>query len=48
MDILIIGAGLGGLTAAAVLQQHGHRVRVVEQAAQLGEVGAGIPSFYCH
>ena len=42
MDILIIGAGLGGLAAAAVLQQQGHRVRVVEQAAQLGEVGAGI------
>jgi salicylate hydroxylase len=42
MDILIIGAGLGGLAAAAVLQQQGHHVRVVEQAAQLGEVGAGI------
>ncbi len=42
MDILIIGAGLGGLAAAAVLQRQGHRVRVLEQAAQLGEVGAGI------
>lgn len=42
MDILIVGAGLGGLTAAAVLQQRGHRVRVFEQAPQLGEVGAGI------
>ena len=42
MDILIIGAGLGGLAAAAVLQQQGHRVRVAEQSAQLGEVGAGI------
>jgi salicylate hydroxylase len=42
MDILIIGAGLGGLAAAALLQQQGHRVRVLEQAAQLGEVGAGI------
>ena len=42
MDIAIVGAGLGGLTAAAVLLQHGHRVRVYEQASQLGEVGAGI------
>ena len=42
MDIVIVGAGLGGLTAAAALLQHGHRVRVFEQAAQLGEVGAGI------
>ncbi len=42
MDIAIIGAGLGGLAAAATLLQQGHRVRVYEQAAQLGEVGAGI------
>ncbi len=42
MDIAVIGAGLGGLAAAAVLQQRGHRVRVFEQAAILGEVGAGI------
>ncbi len=42
MDIVIIGAGLGGLAAAACLLQRGHRVRVFEQAAQLGEVGAGI------
>jgi len=42
MDIAIIGAGLGGLAAAAALLQQGHRVRVYEQAALLGEVGAGI------
>ena len=42
MDIVIIGAGIGGLAAAACLLQQGHRVRVFEQAAQLGEVGAGI------
>ncbi len=42
MDIAIIGAGLGGLAAAAALLQAGHRVRVFEQSAQLGEVGAGI------
>lgn len=42
MDIVIIGAGIGGLAAAASLLQDGHRVRVYEQAPQLGEVGAGI------
>ena len=42
MDIAIVGAGLGGLTAAAALLQRGHRVRVYEQAGALGEVGAGI------
>ncbi|HET8699089.1 MAG TPA: NAD(P)-binding protein, partial [Gammaproteobacteria bacterium] len=40
--ILIAGAGLGGLTAAAVLLQRGYRVRVYEQAPALGEIGAGI------
>ena len=42
MDIGIVGAGLGGLTAAVVLLQRGHRVRIYEQAAQLAELGAGI------
>jgi salicylate hydroxylase len=42
MNITIIGAGIGGLTAAACLLQKGHRVRVYEQASKLGEVGAGI------
>ena len=42
MKVLIAGAGLGGLTAAACLMQRGHRVRVYEQAPELGEIGAGI------
>ena len=42
MKVLIAGAGLGGLTAAACLIQRGHRVRIYEQAPELGEVGAGI------
>lgn len=40
--ILIAGAGLGGLTAAACLLKKGFDVRVFEQASQLGEIGAGI------
>lgn len=42
MDIVIVGAGIGGLAAAACLLKAGHAVRVFEQAPQLGEVGAGI------
>jgi salicylate hydroxylase len=40
--IAIIGAGLAGLTAALALLRAGWRVRVYEQAATLGEAGAGI------
>ncbi len=39
---LIIGAGIGGLAAALALQRAGYRVRVFEQSATLGDVGAGL------
>lgn len=41
-DVLIAGAGIGGLTAALACTQKGMRVTVIERAAQLGEVGAGL------
>ncbi|MBJ7369664.1 MAG: NAD(P)-binding protein [Ilumatobacteraceae bacterium] len=40
--IAIIGAGIGGLTAAALLQRRGHDVHVYEQATKFSRVGAGI------
>lgn len=40
--ILIAGAGIGGLTAAANLLKKGHDVTVFEQAPELSEVGAGL------
>ena len=41
----IAGAGLAGLTAAAVLAQRGWSVRVHEQSPELREIGAGIYLF---
>jgi salicylate hydroxylase len=40
--VVIAGAGIGGLTAAAALTLRGFRVCVVEQAAKLDEIGAGV------
>jgi salicylate hydroxylase/6-hydroxynicotinate 3-monooxygenase len=40
--IAIIGAGMGGMAAAATLRQAGIDVRVYEQAHQFGRIGAGI------
>ena len=41
-SIAIVGAGMGGLTAAATLRQAGFTVRVYEQASRFARVGAGI------
>jgi len=41
-NVMIAGAGIGGLTAAACLMSAGHRVRIFEVAPELGEIGAGI------
>ena len=40
--IIVVGAGLGGLTLALSLVRAGFEVTVFEQASQLGDVGAGI------
>jgi salicylate hydroxylase len=42
LRILIIGAGIGGLTAALALMRDGHEVAVYEQAPRLAELGAGV------
>lgn len=41
-DVIVVGAGIGGLAAALALARAGQRVRVFEQVAALGEVGAGL------
>jgi len=48
--VLIAGGGIGGLAAALALARQGLRVRVIERAAELGEIGAGIqlgPDAFC-
>lgn len=42
MKVLIVGAGIGGLTAALAALKRGFDVEVYEQAPQLREVGAGL------
>mgnify|MGYP003481843446 FL=1 len=42
-DVIVVGGGIGGLAAAlSIVQQSNKSVTVLEQAAQFGEVGAGI------
>jgi len=42
MKIMIVGGGIGGLTAALCCLHFGHDVTIFEQAEALAEVGAGI------
>ena len=42
LKILIVGAGIGGLTAAIALRNHGHDVQIFEQSRLATETGAAI------
>ena len=40
--ILVAGGGIGGLAAALALAKAGKQVKVLEQSAEIGEIGAGM------
>ncbi|QHE74814.1 3-hydroxybenzoate 6-monooxygenase [Hydrogenophaga sp. PBL-H3] len=42
LPVIVAGGGIGGLAAALALVRQGFRVKVLEQAAELGEIGAGM------
>ena len=45
VDVLIVGGGINGLTAAAYLARSGRSVLIVEQAATCGGVASGTQPF---
>ncbi|KAF2173951.1 hypothetical protein M409DRAFT_16221 [Zasmidium cellare ATCC 36951] len=42
LKIIVVGAGIGGLSAAIALAKDGHEIEVLEDAPKLAEIGAGI------
>src|SRR5256885_14089319 len=42
LPVLVAGGGIGGVAAALALTRQGFAVKVLEQAPELGEIGAGI------
>ena len=42
LPVLVAGGGIGGIATALALVRRGFSVKVLEQAPQLGEIGAGI------
>src|SRR5260370_23949784 len=42
LRIAVVGAGLGGMTTAGLLQRAGFRVKIYEQAPGFSRIGAGI------
>lgn len=42
MRVIVVGAGIGGLTTGIALAQAGIGVELLEQTARLGAVGAGV------
>ncbi|KJS70829.1 MAG: salicylate hydroxylase [Comamonadaceae bacterium BICA1-1] len=42
LPVLVAGGGIGGLAAALALVRRGFQVKVLEQAPEIGEIGAGI------
>lgn len=46
IDVLIVGTGLGGLSAALECKRKGHEVRVLERNPDINVAGIDYPSFF--
>lgn len=44
LNILIVGAGLGGLAAGLALQTDGHKVTIIDSTPEFAEVGNPLAS----
>ena len=42
LRIIVVGAGIAGISAGLALSRYGHCVTILESSSQLGETGAGI------
>lgn len=45
LNVLVVGAGLGGLAAGLALQTDGHKVTIIDSAPQFAEVRSRSVSF---
>lgn len=45
LNVLVVGAGLGGLAAGLALQTDGHKVTIIDSAPQFAEVSSRCVSF---
>lgn len=42
LDVIVVGCGISGLSAAFCLMQAGHHVTIIEASPVIGEIGAGM------